>query len=37
MLGSDEPLKWRYEANGLHVQLPQRRPCEHAYTIQLTR
>lgn len=37
LLGSDEPLVWRFDEEGLHVQLPQRRPCEHAYTIQLKR
>jgi alpha-L-fucosidase len=37
LLGSDEPLTWRRSSEGLHIQLPRRRPGEHAWTIKLTR
>ncbi len=35
MLGSDAPLSWHQEADGLHIQLPQQRPNEPAWTFRI--
>ncbi len=35
MLGSDTPLSWRQEADGLYVQLPPQRPNEPAWTFRI--
>ena len=35
MLGSDEPLSWRQEADGLHIELPKQRPNEPAWTFRI--
>ena len=33
MLGSDAELEWSQEEDGLHVQLPATKPCNHAWTL----
>ena len=35
MLGDDRPLEWKQDYQGLHVALPQQRPCDHAYVFRL--
>ncbi|MEM9914013.1 MAG: alpha-L-fucosidase [Planctomycetota bacterium] len=35
MLGVDGPLDWRQDHEALHVGLPDRRPCDHAYALAL--
>jgi alpha-L-fucosidase len=35
ILGSDEPLSWRQEADGLHIELPKQRPNEPAWTFRI--
>ncbi|OQB36359.1 MAG: Alpha-L-fucosidase [Candidatus Hydrogenedentes bacterium ADurb.Bin179] len=36
LLGSQEPLTWRMGANGLEAEVPERKPCKHAYTLKIT-
>ena len=36
MLGSEESLSWSRDENGLTVQMPAERPCDHAYVIKIT-
>ena len=35
MLGIDGPLEWSQDHEGLHVTLPDHRPCDHACTIKI--
>lgn len=35
LLGYDKPLSWRRTPEGLVVTLPEKRPCEHAYTLKI--
>ena len=35
MLGSDEPVTWTQDDNGLTVSTPGQRPCDHAYTFKI--
>lgn len=35
MLGSDEPLAWTQDENGLTISTPNQRPCDHAYTFKI--
>jgi alpha-L-fucosidase len=35
LLGSDQVLEWTRDENGLHVILPENRPCEHAYSLKI--
>ena len=35
MLGIDRPLEWKQDYRGLHVTMPDHRPCDHAYTIKV--
>lgn len=35
LLGSDAPVTWRQDEQGLAIDPPQERPCEHAYTFRL--
>jgi alpha-L-fucosidase len=37
MLGIGEPLKWSVDGEGLHVRLPARKPCAHAYVLKIAR
>ena len=36
MLGTDQPLVWSSEAEGLKVKLPAAKPCDHDFTLKLT-
>jgi alpha-L-fucosidase len=36
MLGAAGPLRWRRDADGLHVALPAERPCAHAFALRIT-
>jgi alpha-L-fucosidase len=36
LLGSSEPLTWTRHADGLHVQLPAEKPCEHAGVLKIS-
>lgn len=36
LLGSDEKLKWRQEANALAIQKPAKKPCDYAYAFKIT-
>jgi alpha-L-fucosidase len=35
LLGSDAKLTWNQDAGGLHVTLPAKAPCDHAYTLKI--
>lgn len=35
MLGHDGPLEWHQDYQGLHITMPEKRPCDHAYTFKL--
>lgn len=35
MLGSDEPIRWSHTSNGLVIETPSVRPCEHAVVFKL--
>ncbi len=35
MLGFSDPLEWRQDDAGLHVELPTSKPCDHAYTLKI--
>jgi alpha-L-fucosidase len=37
MLGSPEPLGWSLGGDGLKVQTPGQRPCEHAFVFKIER
>lgn len=37
MLGSDQQLDWTYGAEGLQIDMPNEKPCEHAYVFKITR
>ena len=34
-LGIDEPLDWKQDYQGMHIAMPARRPCDHAYTFRI--
>jgi alpha-L-fucosidase len=36
MLGSDEPLEWRFSSDALVVTAPQTKPCDHAFVFKIT-
>ncbi|MCK4921904.1 MAG: alpha-L-fucosidase, partial [Bacteroidales bacterium] len=36
LLGVEGELEWTRDENGLHVSLPDERPCEHAYSLKLS-
>jgi alpha-L-fucosidase len=36
LLGYNEPLHWRRDGSGLTVDLPSRRPCEHAFALRIS-
>lgn len=35
LLGSDQPLHWRRNADGLHIQLPAQKPCAYAGVLKI--
>jgi alpha-L-fucosidase len=35
LLGCKDALRWSVRANGLHVKLPESRPCEHAFVLRI--
>ena len=35
LLGCREPLRWSVRGNGLHVKMPEQRPCEHAFVLRI--
>jgi alpha-L-fucosidase len=37
MLGDDKPLRWQMKAEGLYVELPKQKPCEHAFVLKIAR
>jgi alpha-L-fucosidase len=37
VLGYDGTVSWRYDENGLLVQMPDVRPCDYAYSVKITR
>ena len=37
MLGVDEELEWTLTEDGLTIETPDRRPCEHAFTFRIER
>jgi len=37
VLGDDKPLKWKRTSKGLEVEMPDERPCEHAYVVKIER
>jgi alpha-L-fucosidase len=37
MLGSPEPLKWKFNGDGLEVTLPSKKPCEAVWTLKVER
>jgi len=37
MLGDGKPLEWSWGEDGLHIETPDEKPCEHAYVFKITR
>jgi len=37
MLGVDKELKWAMTAQGLEIEMPAEKPCDHAYAFKITR
>jgi len=37
LLGHDQPLKWARTEKGLEVEMPDEKPCEHAFVIKIER
>jgi alpha-L-fucosidase len=35
LLGIEGRLEWRQDYEGLHVTMPDKRPCDHAYTLKV--
>ena len=35
LLGSEEKVEWSRDSGGLHVLLPDEKPCEHAYALKI--
>lgn len=35
LLGSGHPIKWRRDESGLIIQLPDKKPCEHAFVFKI--
>jgi len=35
LLGSDESLEWSLDGEGLHVMLPEEKPCENAFALKI--
>lgn len=37
LLGADGPLTWSRDEAGLRVEMPSRKPCDHAFSLKITR
>lgn len=37
MLGTDRKLKWSMKEKALHIELPDKKPCDYAYVFKITR
>ena len=37
MLGDGKPLRWEMKRNGLFVEMPRQKPCEHAFVLKIAR
>jgi alpha-L-fucosidase len=37
LLGDDSELQWRQTPSGLEVVFPVERPCDHAFSLKITR
>ena len=35
LIGHDEDLQWENHGDGLHVTLPSKKPCDHAYALKI--
>ena len=35
LLGSHQPISWRHDAQGLHIEPPSEPPCKHAYAFKI--
>ena len=35
MLGDGVALKWKRDASGLTVEMPQQKPCDYAYVLKI--
>lgn len=36
MLGINQPLKWKQDVSGLTVQIPDKKPCDHAFVLKIS-
>jgi alpha-L-fucosidase len=36
MLGSDEPLHWEFTKEALAVDVPKKKPCDHAFVYEIS-
>jgi alpha-L-fucosidase len=36
LLGSDESIDWSVSSNGMTIQPPSAKPCEHAFAFKVT-
>ena len=36
MLGVDQELGWSLDDNGLHIEVPKEKPCDHAVTFKIS-
>lgn len=37
MLGDEQDLKWRFDEDALKIQVPEKKPCEHAFVFHIRR
>ena len=37
MLGDGKPLRWEMKGEGLFVEMPKEKPCEHAFVLKIAR
>jgi alpha-L-fucosidase len=37
MLGDGKPLRWEMKSDGLFVEMPKEKPCEHAFVLKIAR
>ena len=36
LLGCEPPLNWTWNGEGLHIDMPSEKPCEHAFSLKIT-